>query len=130
MQSRILLGMGGNLGPRATSKCGRCGPLTSAEREQLTQHLSLVDILAPVDCFDEQVVLLTQLVGGWVATTYLDENVNSEMKTDRAGLGGTLDLRNASDLCGEDDPRLPRCRELVRSLADETITDESPIRSG
>lgn len=50
------------------------------------------------DCYDEMVVLLTQVVGGWFATQSLDKNVHSFVRADRAGLSGPLDLRNASDL--------------------------------
>ena len=117
LQSRIILGSPGNVAPDGTAKCGRCGPLTSAERAQLTHYLSLVDILAPMDCYGEMVVLLTQVVGDWFATTFLDQNVHGLLRADRPGLSGSLDLRNASDLCGEDDPQLPRCRALVRRLA-------------
>ena len=117
LQSRIIIGTPGNVAPDGTAKCGRCGPLTSAERAQLTHYLSLVDILAPMDCYVEMVVLLTQVVGDWFATTFLDQNVHGLVRADRPGLSGPLDLRNASDLCDEDDPQLPRCRELVRSLA-------------
>ena len=49
-------------------------------------------------CYDEMVVLLTQVVGGWFATQSLDKNVHSFVRADRAGLSGPLDLRNASDL--------------------------------
>jgi len=51
-----------------------------------------------MDCYDEMVVLLTQVVGGWFATQSLDKNVHSFVRADRAGLSGPLDLRNASDL--------------------------------
>ena len=72
-----------------------------------------------MDCYDEMVVLLTQVVGGWFATQSLDKNVHSFVRADRAGLSGPLDLRNASDLlwCLRRNPQLPRCRQLVRSLA-------------
>ena len=93
-------------------------PCGDAARCALLHRLvSLVDILAPMDCYVEMVVLLTQVVGDWFATTFLDQNVHGLVRADRPGLSGPLNLRNASDLCGEDDPQLPRCRELVRSLA-------------
>lgn len=124
LQSRIILGTsrGSLMRWKGTSSCGRCGPLTSVEHAKLTQYLSLVDILAPMDCYDEMVVLLTQVVGSWVATRFTAENVNNHMTADRANIGGPLDLRSASDLCApEDDPLLPRCRELVRSLAADDV---------
>ena len=127
LQSRIILGIVPhgfvpNWGRSGLSKCGECGPLTSVEHKQLKHALSLVDILAPMDRYDEMVVLLTQVVGDWVATSFVKDNVNRVIRPSRGGIGGLgpdgpLDLRNASDLCGEDDPRLPRCRGLVRSLA-------------
>ena len=127
LQSRIILGMYHgfvpNWGRSGLSNCGiKCGPLTSVEHKQLKHALSLVDVLAPMDCYDEMVVLLTQVVGDWFATSFVKDNVNKYISPSRGGIGGIgpdgpLDLRNASDLCGEDDPRLPRCRGLVRSLA-------------
>jgi hypothetical protein len=41
-----------------------------------------------MDCYDEMVVLLTQVVGGWFATQSLDKNVHSVVRADRAGLSG------------------------------------------
>ena len=97
------------LGRGARPKCGECGPLTPVERDRLTLVLNQVDVVAPMECFDEMLVLLTRVVGAWVSTTYLAENVNSWVEDrDRSfGLAGPLDLRNASDLCGEADPQHP-----------------------
>jgi len=65
MQSRIALGMGGSGGgrPKCVSPDGRpCGRLGQAELEKLARAVKLVDVLAPMERYEELLLYITREV--------------------------------------------------------------------
>ena len=103
LQARLLLGEK-NYWRRS------CLRLSASEQQRVARAVALADVVAPLDRFDEAIVLAARLTGGWLGSTYSRSN---EHRTS----ADPARLKNASELCGESDPALPRCRALVRRLA-------------
>lgn len=116
IQSRILV-YGSN--PFTT-----CRPLSVAEEKRIDHIFRLADLVGPSDRFDEFALLAAKLSGGWLSSTHVRFQNVYEPSNDPQR------MTTASQLCGESDPALPRCRAMVRELSagDHALYDRAVAR--